>query len=93
MCRQLSVMRGGPFPSESSVEGGQDAVTISARSNRELSQFWGIILAAMACLLIGLELVVTPAQKASQPADQRAGNALVIRQSAQQSPYTLPATG
>ena len=75
------------------MEGGLNVVTISARSNRELSQFWGIILAATACLLIGLELVVTPAQKASQPADQRAGNAMVTRQSAQQSPYTLPATG
>ena len=68
-------------------------MTISARSNRELSQFWGIILAAMACLLIALELVVTPAQKASQSTDQRAGNALVTRQSAQQPPYALPATG
>lgn len=68
-------------------------MTVSARSNRELSQFWGMILAAMACLLIGLELVVTPAQKASAPADQRAGNALVTRQGAEQSPSALPATG
>lgn len=75
------------------MEGGQDAVTISARSNRELSQFWGIILAATACLLIGLELVVTPAQKAPQPADQRAGNALVTHPSVQQPTYALRATG
>ena len=65
-------------------------MTVSARSNRELSQFWGMILAAMACLLIGLELVVT---SASPPAEERAGNALVTRQSVEQAPHAFPATG
>jgi hypothetical protein len=84
----------GALSDESSTKGGLDAVTVSARSNRELSQFWGMILAAMTCLLIGLELVVTPAQKTSSPpADRRAGNAVMTHRSAEQAPYGFPATG
>jgi hypothetical protein len=68
-------------------------VAVSARSNRALSKFWGIVLAALACLLIGLELAAAPPRKGPAPAERRAGNAVVTHQSAEQTSHSLTSSG
>lgn len=68
-------------------------MAVSARSNRALSQFWGMVLLAMTCLLIGLELAAAPARKLPPPEDRQAGNPLVTRQNAGRDSQALPTTG
>jgi hypothetical protein len=68
-------------------------VAVSARSNRALSQFWCTVLATLACLLIGLEFAISPAQKAPTPVKRRASVTVVTHPTAETTSNPTTAAG
>lgn len=68
-------------------------MTVSARSNRALSQFWGIVLAATAAIMVVLALAVAPARYSASATAQSADKTVIVPTAAEQTAHTRLAAG
>ena len=68
-------------------------MTVSARSNRALAQFWWIVFAATAAIMVVLELAMAPARPSAGAADQSAEKSVIAPKTARQTAHTLLAAG
>jgi hypothetical protein len=68
-------------------------VTVSARSNRALSQFWGIVLVAITAIMVVLELATAPVRFSAGATGETTDKRVSLPKTAGETPHKLLAAG